>query len=103
MRLQKNSKIFTRTLKNNIIKKCFKNQYGVNFLQMGWQIIKSLDSNRNKDLHTVDARQNFTEIFPNNSNSPITRTVFRFPVEFELPDSTVHTYKAKFTQKCINY
>ena len=27
MRLQKNSKIFTRTLKNNIIKKCFKNHY----------------------------------------------------------------------------
>ena len=93
---------------------CFKNHYGVNFLQMGWQIIKSLDSSiklsltddfpcRNKDLHTVDARQNFTEIFPDNSNSPITRTVFRFPVEFELPGSTVHTYKAKFTQKSINY
>ena len=58
---------------------CFKNHYGVNFLQMGWQIIKSLDSSiklsltddfpcRNKDLHTVDARQNFTEIFPDNSN-----------------------------------
>ena len=91
-----------------------------------WQIIKSLGSsiklscsvyyiqqtpdNSNSDnqcssrtrtkFPVVD--QNFTEIFPDNSNSPLTRTVFRFPVEFELPGSTVRTYKAKFTQKCIN-
>ena len=36
--------MFTRTLKYNIIKKCFKNHYGVNFLQMGWQVIKTLNS-----------------------------------------------------------
>ena len=29
--------------------------------------------------------QNFTESYPDNSNSPLTRTVFRFPSEFELP------------------
>jgi len=28
---------------------------------------------------------NFTEIYPDNSNSALTRTVFRFPSEFELP------------------
>ena len=38
MSMDKNS----RTLKNNIIKKCFKNHFGVNFLQMSWQFIKSL-------------------------------------------------------------
>ena len=42
MSIDKNS----RTLKNNIIKKCFKNHYGVNFLQMSWQFIKSLGSSR---------------------------------------------------------
>ena len=26
-----------------------------------------------------------TEIYPDNSNSPLARTVFRFPSEFELP------------------
>ena len=36
MSMDKNS----RTLKNNIIKKCFKNHFGVNFLQMSWQFIK---------------------------------------------------------------
>ena len=36
--------------------------------------------------------QNFTEIFPDNSNSPLTRTVFRFPVEFDSPGSTVHLH-----------
>ena len=40
MSMDKNS----RTLKNNIIKKCFKNHYGVNFLQMSSQFIKSLGS-----------------------------------------------------------
>ena len=40
MSMDKNS----RTLKNNIIKKCFKNHFGVNFLQMSWQFIKSLGS-----------------------------------------------------------
>ena len=40
MSMDKNS----RTLKNNIIKKCFKNHFGVNFLQMSWQFITSLGS-----------------------------------------------------------
>ena len=75
--------MFTRTLKNNIIKECFKNHCGVNFLPMGWQIIKSLGSSIklsltdyfpciNKDLHTV-------ELDNSNSDNYCSRTRTKFP------------------------
>ena len=35
--------------------------------------------------HCAGSPLNRTEIYPDNSNSPLTRTVFRFPSKFELP------------------
>ena len=35
-------------------------------------------------LYFISLDQNFTEIYPDNSNSPLTRTVLRFPWEFEF-------------------
>ena len=40
---------------------------------------------RSLELNFLSLDQNFTEIYPDNSDSPLTRTVFRFPSEFELP------------------
>ena len=37
------------------------------------------------ELNFLSLDQNFTEIYPYNSDSPLTRTVNRFPSEFELP------------------
>ena len=36
------------------------------------------------ELYFISLDQNFTEIYPDNSNSPLTRTVLRFPWEFEF-------------------
>ena len=43
-------------------------------------------------LNFLSFYQNFTEIDLDNSNFPLTRTVFRFPSEFELRGSTVCVY-----------
>ena len=40
---------------------------------------------RSLELNFLSLDQNFSEIYPYNSDSPLTRTVFRFPSEFELP------------------
>ena len=40
---------------------------------------------RSLELNFLSLDQNFTEIYPDNPDSPLTRTVFRFPSEFELP------------------
>ena len=40
---------------------------------------------RQLELTFLSLDQNFTEIYPNNSNSWLTRTVFRFPSKFALP------------------
>ena len=37
------------------------------------------------ELNFLSLDQNFTEIYPYNSDSPLTRTIFRFPSYFELP------------------
>ena len=37
------------------------------------------------ELNFLSLDPNFTEIYPNNSNSSLTRTIFRFPSELELP------------------
>ena len=64
----------------------------------------SLDNKNSDNWCSSRTRTNFLPLIKISLKfSPITRTVFRFPVEFDLPGSTVHTYKAKFTQKCINY
>ena len=36
-------------------------------------------------FHLLSLDQNFTEIYPDKSNAPLTRTAFPFPSEFELP------------------
>ena len=36
-------------------------------------------------IHLLSLDQDFTEIYPDNSNFPLTQTVIRFPLEFELP------------------
>ena len=40
---------------------------------------------RSLELNFLSLDQNFTEIYPDNSDSPLTRTVFLFPSEFESP------------------
>ena len=40
---------------------------------------------RQLELNFLSLGQNFTEIYPDTSNSQLTRTVFRFASEFELP------------------
>ena len=40
---------------------------------------------RQLELNFLSLEKNFTEIYPDNSNSPLARTVFCFPSEFELP------------------
>ena len=40
---------------------------------------------RQLELNFLSLEKNFTEIYPDNSNSPLTRTVFRCSSLFELP------------------
>ena len=53
-----------------------------------WNLDNSNSANSNFPLTPTKfpfLGQNFTEIYPDNSNSLLTWTVFRFPSEFELP------------------
>ena len=43
-----------------------------------------LNINTDLEVNFLSLDQNFTEIYPNNSNSQLTRAVFHFPEKFKI-------------------
>ena len=72
------------------LKACVLNQRDRSTKRTTTEIQQNLQNSNNSNSPLNRAKfpfndQNFTEIYPGNSSSPLTRTAFHFPSEFELP------------------